>query len=205
MRAYASRLETQRMVGYVGATLELTKVEGLTYDTNRNLVYMASTSVRRAMTAGSSNDVGGPDQVRLPRNEPGTVYKLKLGYNAKVRSFFVPHTMEAEVEAFGFNETAGDVNNTPQDSIASPDNVSYMNKYQTLLISEDCDTQHLNNYLWAHDTVSKKLTRLFASPEEAEVTSGYYFPNVGRFSYLTATVQHAPTYSIFGAWTFPRE
>eukprot|EP00897_Mesotaenium_endlicherianum_P010472 jgi/Mesen1/9453/ME000627S08838 len=205
MRAYASRMETQRMVGYVGGALEFTKVEGLTHDIHRNELYMASTSQRKAMLDGSSSDLGGPNEVRVPHNEPGAVYKFKLGYNAEIGSYYVPLSLEAEVEAFGYNETLGEVNNTPQDSIASPDNVSYMNKYRTLLISEDCDTQHLNNYMWAHDTVTKQKTRILAAPLEAEVTSGYYFPNIGKFSYITATIQHAPTYSLFGAWTFPKE
>jgi hypothetical protein len=73
--------------------------------------------------------------------------------------------------------------------LASPDNVTYLPKYQVLVIGEDTG-RHQNDALWAYHLPSGRLTRILTTPYGAEVTSPYWVPNLGGFGYLMTSVQH---------------
>ena len=55
------------------------------------------------------------------------------------------------------------------DKISNPDNLKYSEKLRTLFIGEDSST-HVNNFIWAYNVDTKKLSRIMSMPAGAEAT-----------------------------------
>ncbi len=193
METAASRLETRRYGAMQGATTEFRKMEGITYDPNRNRLYISISEVSRGMEdyrntdeADDRYDLGGPNDIRLPYNMCGGVYELPLDehYNADSMTALLNGTYRY----YDANSTyAG--NQCDVDGIANPDNLTFIPGSDTLLIAED-SKQHLNNAVWAYDMKSKKLSRLLTAPLEAENTSLYWYGGIGDYDYILTVVQH---------------
>jgi hypothetical protein len=132
-------------------------------------------------------DVGGNNDIRLPRNDCGGVYKLAVGDDRAIGSQYVAKTMEGLLMALS---AAGNPANTCTLGIANPDNLTYIPGYDTLIIGEDTGTDHQNDALWAYNVASKEFTRIETTPYGSETTSVYWYPNIGGFGYLMSVVQH---------------
>ena len=74
--------------------------------------------------------------------------------------------------------------------IANPDNLSFINGYDTLLIGEDTVDGHQNDMVWAYNLVTRELTRIFSAPYGSETTGIYFYPDINGFAYIKAQVQH---------------
>ena len=183
MEKAASRLETRRYAALMGATVEMRKEEGFTYNPHNHKIYMAIADIARGMLDNNSRDIGGENHMQLSTgNTCGGLYELSLGSNDDIGSDFVIGAAKgliAGVEAGG----ACDV-----DTIAGPDNVAYVG-YNTLIITEDT-SDHENNFVWSYNLETEALTRIFSAPALAENTGPYMFHNVNGFSYITNVVQH---------------
>jgi len=60
-----------------------------------------------------------------------------------------------------------------------------------LFIGEDSTEPHVNNYLWAYNVDTKKLTRLFSSVAGAENTGLQVLDNLnGKAAYILGNTQH---------------
>jgi hypothetical protein len=180
----------------MGCTTEFSKWEGITFSPSRNQLYTAMSSVAGGMlptvsSAGVANrlDVGGSQDVALPANACGCVYLLNVdaSFNAVDMSGLVCG-----------NPVATDANNACDvNSIASPDNVSIMPDFDTLLIGEDTSA-HQNDAVWqyqfpnapgAGNATGGTLTRMMAGPYGSELTSLYY-QKLGNRGYIKTVVQH---------------
>jgi len=183
----ASRLESRRYAAYVGATTEMNKEEGFTFDPDGMNAYVAITDVANGMIDGSPADFAGPNHVKLPANPCGTVYKLAVGKDATLGSDFVVKSWKGLISG----TTWGGPNSCSLEGIANPDNLSFVKKYNTLIIGEDCGKlQHQNDAMWSMDLTTNKITRILTTPYGSESTSVYHYPNVGGFAYVMAVVQH---------------
>jgi hypothetical protein len=134
----AAFLETHRYANIKGATLELTKLEGVTLNSADKLAYFAISRIDPPMgdNAGS---------VKLAASKPGAVYASKLSGsktdtdNNSISSewvptdFYVPEGLYGE--ALAAADTDGNLANI--DKIAQPDNVKFSEKMRTLFIGED--------------------------------------------------------------------
>jgi len=199
MDMLASRLETRRYASLKGATTEMRKEEGITFDAKRNKLYMAMSNVARGMEdnmkkgkANSKYDIGGHNDVRLPYNKCGTVYEMNVAADSKVGSDFVPQNIKGLVEGKMTKYTEGpfaDKNKCDIDGIAEPDNVTMFGD-DVLIIGEDTGSGHQNDAIWAFDLNSKKLTRILTTPYGSETTSPYFYRDINGFSYLMTVVQH---------------
>ncbi|MBK1649056.1 PhoX family protein [Rhabdochromatium marinum] len=199
----ASRLETRRWAAMQGGTTEFRKMEGITHDPDRNLVYLAISETDRGMLdfnrAGKTPpyvkyDIGGPNHMRITNgNACGTVYALQLDGNYTATHIFplisgTPMTTDygAAVDSPAFDgENKCDIN-----GIANPDNITYMPGYNTLIIGEDTGSGHQNDMIWAYNFDSHSLTRIQTTPYGSETTSPYFYPNINGFAYLMSVVQH---------------
>lgn len=197
MEKVASRLETRRYAAMLGATTEFRKEEGITYDSKRHKMYVGMSNVTKAMLAGTSGDVGGPDHMQLDaENKCGAVYQMDLGPDSVIGSNYVARNMYGLVA--GRPVTASDPqvagfeakNSCHIDGIAEPDNVTYISGYDMLVIGEDAGSTHQNDAIWAYDFATEKLTRILTTPYGSETTSPYWYPNINGWSYLTTVVQH---------------
>jgi uncharacterized protein len=210
MEKVASRLETRRYAAYMGATTELNKEEGVTFDPTRNKLYIAISSIERGMenfkktgNASNSYDLGGPNHIKLDGyNLCGAVYQLDVGANTTVGSDYVAKNMSKLVAgipaAAGISTDTIMANPAPFntsankcyiDGIASPDNVTYMSGYDTLIIGEDT-SYHQNDVLWAYNLADGTMKRIQTTPYGSETTSPYWYPNINGWAYLTSVVQH---------------
>lgn len=198
MALAASRLETRRYAALNGATTELRKEEGITYDSKRNRLYVAISSVERGMEDYAKNgkhsdkfDGGGPNHVRLPSNRCGTVYALELG--SALGSAYVAHSMKGMLSGRE-DDNAGTPyaheNRCAIDGIANPDNLTMISGSDTLIIGEDSSSGHRNDVVWAYNVESGRLDRILTTPYGAETTSPYWYPDINGYAYLITVVQH---------------
>ena len=196
----ASRLETRRYASLKGATTELRKEEGITFDPGHKRLYVAISEIANGMEDKASKgkpsteyDLGVSNDIRVAYNECGAVYALDLGRNAKIGSDWVASDMTAMVVGKPTTYPKGSPyagNTCTIDGIANPDNISYVPGFDTLFIGEDTETGHQNDAVWAYDLRDQKLTRVETTPYGSETTSVYTYPNVEGHGYVMSVVQH---------------
>lgn len=192
MELAASRLETRRYSVLRGATAELTKEEGLTFDPERGRLYIALASIESSM----GPQTGGDNHIDVGLNNCGGVFALDVGTlfaddGARITEYaaqnWYPVLMGTPATYPASSAYAG--NTCLVTGLASPDNLSHLPGYDVLVIGEDTG-RHQNDYLWAYHVGSQRLTRIMTTPYGAEVTSPYWVPSFGGFGYLLTTVQH---------------
>jgi secreted PhoX family phosphatase len=200
MAKIASRLETRRYAAMLGATVEFRKEEGVTYDPDGKVLYVAMSEVTRGMENYQKNckesdkyDKGGPNHIKLPCNECGCVYGMDVAKDTAIGSDYVAHNMYAVVCGIAkeYEETSPYANNTCDvDNIANPDNLTFIRGYKTLIIGEDTGSGHQNDAIWSYNIEKSELTRIETTPYGSETTSPYHYPNINGWSYIMSTVQH---------------
>ncbi len=216
MALAASRLETRRFAALRGATTEWRKLEGIAFDPLGPRLYLAASAVNRGMEDRRSNglpnpdyDQGGPNHIRLEYNRCGVVYRLELAGGARDRSgrpIDSPYVaVRIAPELAGRMTRAWDpasplpayapdgpfaANRCDLDAVANPDNLALIPEQRLLIVAEDSGEGHENDALWAYHLEDKTLTRLLSAPLGAELTSTYYYPDIGGYGYLMTVVQH---------------
>ncbi|WP_225409308.1 PhoX family protein [Stigmatella hybrida] len=213
----ASRLETRRYAAYVGATTEFRKTEGITYNPTNHRLYVSFSELNNGMIHDPTNrDLGGPNHVRLARNDCGAVYEMVIAPNTEIGSDYVAETASALVEGvwlgspgssyypetspyhdptYTYVDGAGAIKTSPANvcsvsHIANPDNLSFINGYDTLLIGEDTVNGHQNDMVWAYNLTTRELTRIFSAPYGSETTGVYFYPDINGYAYIKTQVQH---------------
>jgi hypothetical protein len=89
------------------------------------------------------------------------------------------------------------VGNTAEvDRIANPDNIKYSEKMRTLFIGEDSSTAHINNFLWAYNVDTGKLSRILSLPAGAESTGLQVLDDLNGHAYLMSNYQHPGDFSV---------
>lgn len=193
MNTIASRLETRRYAAMMGATTEFRKEEGITFDPKTNTLYVAMGEIAKGMAASSKYDKGGPDHIQLPKNKCGVVYALDIKPDISIDSNYVAANMYGIVSGIEkqYAKDGDYANNTCDiNGIANPDNITFMNGRDTLIIGEDTGSGHQNDAIWSYNMGSQKLTRILTSPYGSETTSTYYYPDINGFAYLMGVIQH---------------
>ena len=159
----AAFLESRKYAAYKGATIEFRKEEGLTYDKDRNVLYIAMSAIEKSME-DNYKGMEVANHIRLPKESCGAVYELTLDehYNGtEMQAIVVGKTLAKS------DPKAAEWYCDPE-GIANPDNIKYIG-HDTLLIGEDT-TKHVNNMTWAYNTRTKTMTRIASLPIGAEVT-----------------------------------
>ncbi len=187
MDAVASRVETRRYASMMGATTEFRKMEGITYNPEHHSLYLAMSEVAKGMEAGSKGDLGGSDDIRVAKNACGAVYELDLANNFQATAI-APIVEGIPADYADGTPEAG--NSCDLDGIANPDNVTYLPGYNTLIIGEDTGSGHQNDVIWALNTESGQMDRIFSTPYGSETTSPYWYTDINGFGYLMAVIQH---------------
>ena len=109
-----------------------------------------------------------------------------------IDSGYVASSMEGLV--WGEDQAADAVGNTSNDDmIANPDNLKYSESLRTLFIGEDSG-RHVNNYVWAYNIDTGKLSRILSTPSGAEATGLQAVDNLNGFAYVMSNFQHAGEY-----------
>ena len=212
MDIVASRLETRRYAAIMGATTELRKEEGVTFDPTRNKLYVAMSEIGRGMedfksngNASNSYDMGGSNDIKLAGyNKCGGVYQLDVAADTGIGSDYVAQNISGLIQGIpavtGMATTAeiaanpaafnNGMNKCNIEGIANPDNVTYMSGHDQLIIGEDTGDGHQNDVIWAYDLGATTLARIQTTPYGSETTSPYWYPNINGWAYLTSVIQH---------------
>jgi len=208
MEKVASRLETRRYAAMMGATTELRKEEGITFNPVTKTLYVGISEISQGMEdmqkSGKSNDkydIGGFNRIKLPYNLCGGVYSLDLVRDDVIGSDYVAKNMQGLVvgrmtKAYDENsplpayEGTLASNKCDLEGIANPDNLTFISEYDTLIIGEDTGSGHQNDMVWAYNLKTKLLTRIQTTPYGSETTSPYIYENINGFGYLMSVVQH---------------
>jgi len=193
METAAAFLETRRYAAYLGATTEFTKGEGVAINHADKKLYYAMSYIQGSMKA---KDGGPTDDIRLKENNAGATYTFDLaGGQADsdgqpINSGFVPVRAYVEPMLLGKPIKADAVGNTADpEFVANTDNVFFSEKMRTLFIGEDSGTHH-NNYVWAYQVDSKKLTRILSVAAGAESTGLQVVENLNGHAYIMSNNQH---------------
>ena len=200
MDIYASRLESRRYAAMMGATSEFRKKEGITFDKKRNDLYIAISRIQYGMEdfakkgkANDKYDKGGNNDMRLPLNSCGGVYKLQVkGGVQAIDSKYVAYNFKGEVMGEMKKYPKGsefEGNKCSISAIAEPDNLTFIDNSDLLIIGEDTGA-HQIDYIWAYNVETKDITRILTTPYGSETTSPFWYPNIGGNGYLTTVIQH---------------
>lgn len=204
MEKYASRLETRLYAAYLGATTEFNKEEGITYNPDDQILYVAMSRVERGMEnlqqggeASSKYDLKSANHIQVAYTPCGAVYGLPVmsgktdSKGNPIPSDLAVGTMAAVIsgQLKDYKGTEYADNSCDLEGISEPDNLTYLPKYKMLLIGEDTD-RHQNDFVWAYDVSAKQLQRVASTPYGSETTSPYWYPNINGFGYVTLVTQH---------------
>ncbi len=214
MDRLASRLESRRYAALLGATYEFRKMEGFTFDQNRNQAYIAISEVGRAMldntndpeklSEGTERNYDDRDgnsvvetgnHIRVAKADYcGAVYGMDVmkgvrdSQGKKIKSRYVAVNMNSILAS---GTAGGEISPVDcalnKDIMAQPDNISMIENSDSLIIGED--GKHENNMVWSFDLDTHELTRIVTVPLGAETTSPYIH-KVGDFSYMSLVAQH---------------
>ncbi|QCT93756.1 DUF839 domain-containing protein [Caminibacter mediatlanticus TB-2] len=196
MEKAAAFLETRRYAAIKGATTEFRKAEGITYNPDNHKLYVAISQIAKGMEDnkkyGKPNpkyDLGGNNDIRLPVNKCGGVYALDLDNNYVAKNMYAVITgipQKYPKNSPYYNK----YNKCSINSIANPDNISYLPGSNILLIGEDT-ASHQIDLVWAFDTKTNKLSHRKATTiYGSETTSVMWQPNINGEMYINFVDQH---------------
>ncbi len=193
MEQAAAFLETRRYTALLGGTTEWTKMEGLAINAADQKLYMAMSRIESSMRSDPTEPA---DHIRLPENKAGATYTLELTVGVKdtqgnainsdwvaTRMYVEPKLLGKPIAADAFGNTA-DVN-----AIANTDNLFFSPKMRTLFIGEDSG-MHINNFVWAYNVDTQKLTRIMSLTAGAESTGLQVVENLNGHAYIMSNAQH---------------
>ncbi len=182
----ASRLETRRTAALKGATIEFRKAEGLAYDEAARTLYMAISQINRGMLDADKADRGGPNHIRLARNNCGAVFALDVAADAQIGSGYVARSMRPALQ--GIPAKDGDpLNPCLTSAIANPDNIAF--GAGLLFIAEDSSGHEIDR-VWTWAPGAAKPVPILTMPHGAEATSVYHHADIGGHGYLVVVAQH---------------
>jgi len=193
MEKAAAFLETRRYAAYLGATTEFTKGEGVAINHKDKKMYYALSYIQGSMLA---NDGGPVDHIKVKANSAGGTMTFDMGSSIKdtagntIASEYVPTKGYFEDKLLGRPITADAKGNTADVAYtANTDNVFFSEKMRTLFVGEDSGT-HVNNFVWAYNVDTKKLTRVLSVAAGAESTGLQVVDDMNGHAYIMSNSQH---------------
>jgi hypothetical protein len=175
--------------------MAFTKMEGTTVNIKDKVAYSALQNIQDSMVSGGAGWTAATN-IALPKAlKAGGVMAHNLAGGQKdtdgtaINSDWVPTQTRALI--VGEDLTAPDAlgNTSNPDKIGNPDNVKFSEKMRTLFIGEDSGS-HINNFLWAYNVDTKKLSRLMSIPAGGESTGLHAVDEINGWTYIMSNFQH---------------
>jgi secreted PhoX family phosphatase len=194
MEKAAAFLETHRYANLVGASMAFTKMEGTTVNAKDKIAYSALANMQASMVKGNAAYRPELNVTIQEALVAGGVLAHTLAGGKKdtdgtaINSDWVPVLTKALI--VGQDIAVDALGNTANpDKIASPDNIKFSEKMRTLFIGEDSGN-HVNNFLWAYNVDTKKLSRILSTPAGAECTGLHAVDEINGWTYIMSNFQH---------------
>ncbi len=192
----AAFLETHRYAALKGGSMAFTKMEGTTVNVKDKLAYSGVTNVQTSMVNGGTGWLASANVTFPKKLSCGVILEHKLAGGAKdsdgnaINSDWV--AVSSRVMLTGEDLATPDAlgNTTNPDKISSADNLKFSEKMRTLFIGEDSGN-HVNNFLWAYNVDTKKLSRILSTPAGAESTGLHAVDEINGWTYIMSNFQHA--------------
>lgn len=191
MEKAAAFLETRRYAALLGATTEFSKMEYIAFNRKDRKFYVVISRVEAGM-ADTSGDI------QVARNDGGIILEMGTAPGIEdtngdaIDSRFVGTSLASIPELVGgWNGGVKDAegNQCSQDKLCGPDNLRYVDSIRTLFIGEDTSRRN-NNYVWAFNIDTRKLSRILSVPMNAEATGLTVVPGYGGHAYIMSNFQH---------------
>ena len=192
MEKAAAFLESRRYGALKGATAEFNKMETVEINKADNKMYMTMSTISGGMTANPNDPT---DDIHVPKINAGGIYEMNLAEKQtdsegnKIKSKYVANEITGLLMGEDLAVRDADGNKANVDKIANPDNITYSEKMRTLFIAEDSGN-HVNNFGWAYNIDTKKLSRILSAANGGEVTGIQAVDNLNGFTYLMAGSQN---------------
>jgi hypothetical protein len=145
--------------------------------------------IEKSMTTGEYD-------VQVAKLSSGAVYAHELKGGQKddkgnvINSEWVSTRMYVPQGLAGEDISADALGNKSNpDKISCPDNLKFSEAFRTLFIGEDSG-YHVNNFLWAYNVDTKKLSRILSTPAGAESTGLHAVDEINGFTYIMSNFQH---------------
>jgi uncharacterized protein len=201
MEKAAAFLETHRYAYLVGGSMGFSKMEGTTVNIKDKIAYSALQNMQDSMvkTGKGWNPQSGIALDKALFAGGVLAHTLAGGQKDTGGASIASQWMPVQTRAFLVGEdTAADAlgNRSNPDRIANPDNLKFSEKMRTLFIGEDSDS-HVNNFLWAYNVDTKKLSRLMSMPAGAEATGLHVVDDLNGWTYIMSNFQHAGDWKAF--------
>lgn len=198
MQKVAAFLETRRYAALKGATVEFNKMEGIAVNDADKKLYMAISYLDKGML---DNDLPEHmEDIKMAKLNAGVTFTLPMegGQTTRsgsaINSDYVVTSMHAEDKLMGRDIAADALGNTADpDYIANTDNIFFSEKMRTLFIGEDSGT-HVNNFVWAYNVDTQKLSRILTNVSGAEATGLQAVEDMNGFAYIMSNSQHHGDY-----------
>jgi secreted PhoX family phosphatase len=188
----AAFLETRRYAALLGATTEFSKMEYIAYNDRDRKFYLTISRVE----AGMADDKG---DIRIARNDGGIILEMRTAKGQQdtdgnaIKSQFVGTRLDSIPELEGGWRKDGskdsEGNACVQDKLCGPDNLRYVESIRTLFLGEDTSRRN-NNYVWAFNIDTRKLSRILSVPMNAEATGLTVVPDANGHAYIMSNFQH---------------
>ena len=193
MEKAAAFLEARRYTALLGGTTEWTKMEGVAVNGKDRKLYVAISRIETSMRSDATEPA---DHIKLAENKAGATYTLDLRNNIKdtqgnaIDSQWVAVNMYVEPKLLGKPMSADARGNIAEvNSVANTDNVFFSEKMRTLFIGEDSG-MHVNNFIWAYNVDTQKLSRILTVTAGAETNGLQVLENLNGHAYIMANSQH---------------
>ncbi|QHI98796.1 DUF839 domain-containing protein [Xylophilus rhododendri] len=195
MEKAAAFLETHRYANLKNGSMAFTKMEGTTVNIKDKIAYSALQNIQDSMVVNGKGWLAR-NNIALPtRLSAGGVMAHNLAGAQKdsdaaaINSEWVPTQTRALL--VGEDITADALGNTSNpNKIGNPDNLKFSEKMRTLFIGED-SSSHVNNFLWAYNVDTKKLSRVMSIPAGGESTGLHAVDEINGWTYIMSNFQHA--------------
>jgi secreted PhoX family phosphatase len=193
MEKAAAFLESRRYAGYLGATTEFNKMEGVAADPKKKNLYLAMSYNEKGMQA---EEGAAQDHIQVEKITAGATYEIAMDGGRvdtegnPIDSAWVGTAMRVPSALLGEDIEVDALGNTAHpDKIANPDNLFFSPAMRTLFIGEDSGT-HVNNFVWAYNVDTGKLSRILSQAAGAEATGLQVIDNLNGHAYVMANNQH---------------
>ncbi|MDF9762123.1 hypothetical protein OKW24_003896 [Peribacillus simplex] len=192
MEKAAAFLESRRYGALLGATSEFNKMETVELNKADNKIYMTMSTIAGGMEANPPDQV---DDIQVPKISSGGIYELSLAEGQKdqngntIKSRYVANEMAGLITGKDLSSKDAAGNTADSEKISNPDNIVFSERMRTLFIAEDGGKHH-NNYGWAYNVDTKKLSRIISAPDGGEVTGIQALDNLNGFTYLMVGSQN---------------